>query len=334
MLDPKTVADNLRSRPQEPLRVFWVRVPRDRADYKRKLEQLRAGSPIVPWVLRRAVLQYPDSVMSDVLDILNDARKDILAVRDAAAKAGGVDLVLLGRADLKVADTSSPIQLPDWFPVAPGEEPKVDIEDLSWSARVSLSDPTLALGDLKRLLHDLDRALTSRLQATRAADHRLTNRLWDLVRDKDSGRIVDELERMQTRLDEVSNPADYRPSTAHEPTMVGLLWRHANETSPAKAPATAEALARALRMDDADADGRHAPLAAVLNRPPKPMDPGARWAFQLIVTVRAACQLVTAAAHADEYPRFGAELLQATSYDLRSFLDEAATNLRTRDTGP
>ena len=38
---------------------------------------------------------------------------------------------------------------------------------------------------------------------------------------------------------------------------------------------------------------------------------------------------MTAAAHADEYPRFAAQLLQSTSHDLRSFLDDAVAQLRT-----
>ena len=156
MLTPKIVADDLRSRPREPLRVFWVRVPGDRDGFERDLKRLRGQSPVVPWVVRRAVLQNPNSVMSDVSGILNDAREEIEVVRDAAAKAGGVDLVLLGRDDLKLADTSSPILLPDWFPAAPGQTPAVRIRDLNWSARVPLSDPTVALDDLRRILHDVD----------------------------------------------------------------------------------------------------------------------------------------------------------------------------------
>ena len=101
MLDPRIVADELRTRPPEPLRVFWVRVSRDRDDFKRELIRQRAQSPVVPWVLRKATLQNANSVMSDIVEILNDAREEIEAVQDAAVKSGGVDLILLGRADLK-----------------------------------------------------------------------------------------------------------------------------------------------------------------------------------------------------------------------------------------
>lgn len=328
MLTPKIVADNLRSRPREPLRVFWVWVRDDRDDFKRKLTQLRDRSPVVPWVMRRAVLQNPNSVMSDVGEILNDAREEIEAVRDAAAKEGGVDLVLLGRADLKLADTSSPILLPDWFPVAPGQTPPVRIKDLTWSARVPLSDPALALDDLRRMLHDVDHALTNRLQASRKIDHRLTNALWDHIGGKGE-RIDDALRHMKAHLHKVSNPTAYRPSVAHgRSTMVALLWAHANRTAPDAVLKTAKALADGLRIKDDDVARDDASLMAVLNRPSNRMDARVEWAFCLIVTVRGACQLVTAAVHADEYPAFGAQLLQSTSLDLRSFLDDAAAKLR------
>lgn len=329
MLDPRIVADELRTRPPEPLRVFWVQVPRDRDDFKRELIRQRAQSSIVPWVLRKATLQNPNSVMSDIAEILNDAREEIEAVQDAAVKAGGVDLVLLGRTDLKLADTSSPIRLPDWFPVAPGQTPTVLIRDLTWSTRVPLSDPTLALDDLRRILHDVDHALTDRLQGSLETDHRCTNSLWNQI-CRNGGKIGDELKRMKTRLHEISNPAAYRPSAVPgKPTMVGLLWAHANSKAPDAVQKTAKALADGLRIEDDGVDRDDVSLVAVLNRPSNRMDARVRWAFCLIATVRGACQLVTAAAHADEYPRFGAQLLQATSHDLRSFLDDAVTRLRT-----
>lgn len=333
MLDPKTVVENLGSRPREPLRVFWVRVPRDRDDFKRDLVRLRAQSPIVPWILRKATLQNPNSVMSDVLEVLNDARQEIQTVRNAAGETGGVDLVLLGRDDLKLADTSSPILLPEWFPVAPGQTPTVRIEDLTWSARLSLSDPASALDDLRRILHDVDHALTDRLRGSLATDHRLTSSLWDRIREA-KGRIDDELPRMKAKLNAVSNATAYRPSTARgEPTVVGLLWAHANRKAPDEVQGTARALADGLQIKDVDVDRNSASLAAVLNRPASRMDRRVEWAFCLILTVRGACQLVTAAAHADEYPRFRAQLLQATSHDLRSFLDDAVTKLRVPEIG-
>ena len=279
MLQPKTVAENLRSRPPEPLRVFWVRVRGDRDTFRRDLMQLRAQSPIVPWVLRKSGLfQNSNAMMSDVLEVLNEAREEIQAVWSAATRAGGADLVLLGRTELKLADTSSPILLPDWFPVAPGQTPSVRIEDLTWSARLSLSDPTLALGDLRRILHDLDHALTERLHVSLRSDHGATNSLWQRLGRKE--KIKDALPRMQANLHSVSNATDYRPSVAHHLTVAGLLWGYASSNAPDNLPRTARALADALQVEDAHVEGAESPLVAVLNRPSNPI-PGTRvaWAF-------------------------------------------------------
>ena len=159
-------------------------------------------------------------------------------------------------------------------------------------------------------------------------NHRLTNSLWDRIRRNE--RINDDLPRMKAKLNAVTNASAYRPSVAHNPTVVGLLWAHANSKSPDELQRTAGALADALQVEDADVERDDASLAAVLNRPSNPMLARVKWAFALIVTVRAACQLVTAAAHADEYPRFRAQLLQSTSHDLRSSLDVAVAQLRSR----
>ena len=137
---------------------------------------------------------------------------------------------------------------------------------------------------------------------------------------------------MKTHLKAVSNPTTYRPSTAHgRSTLVDLLWAHANSKAPDAVQGTAKALAGGLQIEDVDVDRDDASLMTVLNRPSNwnQMDARVQWAFCLMVTVRGACQLVTAAAHADEYPRFGAQLLQSTSHDLRSFLDDAVAKLRT-----
>lgn len=136
----------------------------------------------------------------------------------------------------------------------------------------------------------------------------------------------EELQRIERTLEEVRNPTGYRPSASKNPTIIGRLWAHVNRTKPDRLAATAQALADALDIPVAEEDD--ASLAAVLNRPSSPIaDARVRWSFALIVTLRSACQLVTAAAHDDSYPRFPTSLLQSTSFDLRRFLDAAVVKL-------
>lgn len=336
MVTPEIAARTIeeRSRDGRPLRVFWVTVAADRDDFAASVAGLLEGQAAVPIVLRTGGFVNPDSVMRDVAELLDGSRSDLLKARDAAIRQGGVDVVVVSRKELSLTNTSSPILLPDWFPVSPGHTTAVSIDDLTWTAAVAVSDRSLTLDDLRRILYDLDRALVARLTDTLRRDRRRAQAFWDLTQGEDGrgARMTEELARMEDILGEIRNPTDYRPSAGKGHTMIGRLWAHTNRTSPDRLGRTANALAHAL--DLGDAGNQDMSLAAVLGRPTNPIgDRRVRWAFCLTITVRSACQLVTAAAHADEYPRFAVSLLKSTSLDMRRFLDAAVTRLETAGWG-
>ncbi len=336
VLEPRTIVEEIRRsrlRESRSLSVFWVCVSSGRDDVALELNRLRGTLALVPHVLRTGGFVDPDSVMNDVSDVLNRARDDIQALNEVARERQGIDLVVVSHRELSLANTSSPVELPEWFPVRPGQTAPVRIEDLTWSAAVALSDGASQLDDLRRILYEVDRALLVRLRASRERDRRRTQSLWDsiLSRGTTGGGISEEfiseeLERIAGTLEAVRNPTGYRPSASKNPTVIGKLWAHANKTAPDGLLSTAKALAKALDVRDTGDDES---LVAVLNRPSNPIDgAGVRWAFGLIVTLRIACQLTTAAAHADDYPRFSAVLLRSTSENLRRFLDSAAAKLQ------
>lgn len=340
MLTPEIVAANLRSRPSEPLRVLWVRVQGDRENFKKALTDLRGTSPIVPWIVRkRHFFRDAHAVMEDISDVLNDVKSEIEAVETSARQAGGVDLVLLAKTTLERVDTSSQISLPEWFPVEPGSQPTIPIKDLTWSARIPLNDSMLEIDDLQRILYELDCALTDRLHRSGVSSSTSTAQLWRLIRRDKREDFQSALTRIQGQLTRVATPTGYRPNAEDNPTMVALFFTHANKKSPGDLLTTAKALAIALDINGDAVDGNilgthPSALAAVLNRPPRKNASACDlWAYYLIVAVRNACQLSTAAAHADQYPLFGAELLQSISHDLRSFLDDAVAKLQTPEVG-
>ena len=311
---------------------MWVST-RDRDDIAQDLKRRRRGLALVPHVLRTpGRFADPNSVMNDVSDVLDHARDDIQTLSEVAQERQGIDLVIVSRKELSLADTSSPLVLPDWFPVRPGQTATVRIEDLTWSAAVALSDKAAGLDDLRRILCEVDKALLVRLRASRRSDRRRAQSFWDLALGSTAGGgidekfIDDELKRIELTLETIRNPTGYRPSASKNPTVVGRLWAHANKTAPDGLLKVAKALAKALDVGDIDDDDS---LVAVLNRPSNRIyDGGVRWSLGLIVTLRVACQLATAAAHADDYPRFSAVLLRSTSENLRRFLDRAAAKLR------
>ena len=336
MLETRTLVEEIRRsrlRDSQPLSVFWVWVSTGRDDVARDLKRLRGTLALVPHVLRTGGFVDPNSVMNDVSDVLHRAREDIQALNEVARERQGIDMVVVSRKELNLADTSSPIVLPEWFPVRPGQTATVRIEDLTWSAAVALSDGEVGLDDLRRILYEVDKALLVRLRASRRRDRRRTQGLWDLAL---SGRTVgrgigeevidEELERIRGTLEAIKNPTGFRPSASKNPTIVGCLWAYANQTTPDGLLKMAKALAKALDVGDGDVDES---LVAVLNRPSQRFDDaGVRWSFGLIVTLRIACQLATAAAHADDYPRFSALLLRSMSENLRGFLDGAVAKLQ------
>ena len=335
-MEPGTIVEEIRRsrvRDSRPLSVFWVCVSVRRGDVARDLRRLRGALALVPHVLRTGGFVDPDSVMNDVSDVLNRAKDDIQALNEVAREQEGIDLVVVSRRELSLANTSSPIELPEWFPVRPGQTAPVRIEDLTWSAAVALSHGASGLDDLRRILYEVDKALLARLRASRERDRRRTQSFLDLVLSGPAAGggvgeelINEELERVRRTLEAVRNPTGYRPSVSKNPTVVGRLWAHANQTAPDGLLKTAKALAKALDVGETDDDES---LVAVLNRPSNRIDGmGVRWAFGLIVTLRMACQLATAAAHADDYPRFSEVLLRSTSENLRRFLDGAAAKLQ------
>ena len=307
------------------LSVFWVTLSTDRDKFADALRQMRGEWPLVPVILRMpGLFRDPNAVMNDVASILHDTKHEIMDMVDCIRRCNGVGLLVLSRSELRLAVTSSPLRLPEWFPVMAGKEVAARIDDLTWSVHVRLSDEAVAVNDLQRILYELDKAVVARIQEALKSDHRHVQALWDRIRRQDESDFSHVLQGINKTLDSITNPIDFRPSTSRSPTMVGRLWFEANRNSPDELRRVAKALTRALRTDQIELRSDMTTLMAVLNRLTSPIDdPGARWSFHLLVTLRSACQLVTASAHADQYPMFPVVLLRATSLDLRRFLDEA-----------
>ena len=310
------------------MRVYWVSLAEDRDGFAQQIRLERQHAPIVPFVLRRqGMFGDPNSVMNDVQNVLDSVRDEIVEYRRALSSGEGLAVVLLSKTPWVMAITSSPMVLPDWFPVTPNKLVTVRVEDLTWSTRVTLRDGALALEEMHRLLYEIEDILVTRLGRSYNANHNRVQAFWaNIRRDNDPG-IAEGIREARKKLDEILNPTNYRPSMRGA-TMVGRIWKKANGTGPEGLVKTARVLARALGLDDS-LEFSEAPLVAVLNRPTNRIERKCDyWSFSLILALRNSCQLVTAAAHADEYPRYPVTLLRSMSNDLRYFLDSAISLLQ------
>ncbi len=314
---------------REPVRFYWVALTAeetgpDRERFKSDLRAVAAGYPLQPVVLRTHGFRDPNAVMNDLATVVEGARDDLLefGMCEQIVERGFVDIVLISRREFGLAITSSPLQLPEWFPVSPSELVTAKVTDLTWSADVALSAPEARLGDLRRLLHELDGVLLSRLRTSRDRDRNIANSFLGLVGAEDEP-VAEVLANATNAWEAVKNPRDYRPSRTGA-TMVCRLWYTSTTKHPERVVKPARILSRALGVAPADLDDHKESIVAVLGRPTNPVyysDIRVRWAFDLIVTVGGACQFATAAAHADAYARYPVMLVRSISESLRESLD-------------
>jgi len=330
LLTPEIVNDEIlrRGSPEYPLNVYWVTVLSDRNDFANELKLLEPNVPIVSYVLRKqGMFADPNTVMNDVVSVLDEVRDEVVQEKEVVSSGEALALVVLSRTEWKLAITSSPILLPEWFPAMPLQSVTARIEDLTWTARVSLRDSVLAIEEVHRLLYDVEVALVNRVQRSLAADHRLVQALWADIERERKVSVAEGLRQARVYLQGVRNPTSFRPST-RGPTIIGRIWYKASSTAPEGLAKTAKALASALALEETEGF-EDPPLVGVLNRPMNRI--GVKrysWSFNLVLALRSACQLVTAAAHADEYPPYSVFLLRSTIEDLRRFLDSAAALLQ------
>ena len=315
---------------EEGLLVYWVTLSGDRDEFAASLRDLRGAFPLVPTILRSSgMFRDSNALMNDVATVLEETQNEILRLAKVIGQHNAAEIVILSRTELRLVSTSSPIVLPDWYPIAPGHTITARIQDLTWDINVSMSDEVAVVTDLQRILYETDNALEARLRQCHSADHRYSQALWDSLR-RDSGQSIHAaIDEARATLRTIRNPANYRPSAGRNKTMIERIWFMANATPPDKMAKRAKALAKALCTDEMQLDNHRQSLLAVLNRPTNPInDLGTLWCFQLIGTLRTACQFVTAASHADEYPSFPDTLLRSVSFDIRRFLDNATSILR------
>lgn len=332
MLTPGNVFEEIRrrrGRSDDLIRFYWVDISTedgggDRDQFVVSLNDRAGTYPLCAVVLRTPGFTDANLAMNDLTEVLQSCKPDLLAadMRERISRSRYLDVALIARRDLRLAITSSPLVLPDWFPLRAKQEVTARIDDLTWTALVPLSAPEARINDLNRLLYELDDALLTRLQAVGEQDRRsvmsLTSRLSQIQRE------TDDFDRLMAdayaALKVVRNPRDYRPRSIG-PTVISGLWRATIQSGPGQLQKLANSLATALQVVPGNIGSHAESIMAVLGRPTNPMNPEVRWTFDVIATIGAACQLATAASHADAYAGYPVRLVGAFSRDLQRALD-------------
>ncbi|MEV5429271.1 hypothetical protein [Streptomyces sp. NPDC052701] len=308
---------------------FWFQVRGDRADYARELQEHLAGNAVVVLIVRRAPFDNVNAVLDDFVVLLEENQEacEKYLTGDAATDRRAV--VLLARNTLQLPQVSSPVRLPAWFPRLGGRTPSVIIEDLTWRAEAPLNTAEAAIGELCQLLFELEGALLDRLHSVCAQKKAETASFWDQVRREGDGpSFNDFLAGVRRARHEVRNSSSYRPSVREGSSLVARIWGKAQATSPDGLSRLGKSFARALALPESADTSWHRSIVAVLFRP-SALPPSDQQAFatNILVTIGAVCQMITAAAHADAYPSYPVPLIRSMSFDLRQGLAGARRGL-------
>ncbi len=296
---------------------LWLVVDQgSRDELQSEVLQARGEFPVVPLVVRERGFDDPNSVLNDLLRIINSHRAEF---EKLATPQRSVRLLLLARDRLRIPQVSSPVTLPEWFPGCGGKVVDVEIRDFSTRMDASLASPELRTADLGRLLFQLETELVRLVSASAGRGQNNVMALAAALKREEKESFPEVLEGAK-RFIETSKHADgYRPSLKEKGSLLARLLFKVSKTPPDQLPALGTALARGLGLGEGIQPTRS--VYGLLFRPPPPMPaPDALFCHNLAITAYAAYQLTTAAAHAADYPGFPIGVLVAVASDLRRSL--------------
>lgn len=307
--------------------IYWVAVGGARAEYADRLNAEFRSHAAMAIVVRGARFENPNCVFEDFVDLVRSERSAIEQHLGVARTAERCAVVLVAHSELRVVQASSPVALPEWFPMSGGETVTGRIADLTWVVEAPLNTNDARVNELCRLLFQAEGDMLQRLEAA-GSDLRAVSSFFDRVKGE-SESFSDFLADAAAYRASIRNPDGYRPSVKEQRSLLARLLLLVQKDKPAGLTKSGKSLATALQLPDAIELAWHETLPAVLGRPSNPdASEAVRFTRGLLITLSASAQYVTAAAHADAYPAYPVPLIRATSHDLRRGLVTAAAVLR------
>jgi hypothetical protein len=329
-IEPALVADAVIRRlnaSNAEINAYWFRVVGDRDAYASAVTEQLSGHPVMVCIVRDSSFNNPNAVAADVMSLIEANRATSEAALFAHPSELHCGVLMLGRSSLAIPQASSPVTLPSWFQVRPGETVNILVEDLTWAVDAPLNCAPVKINEICERLYDLEGAIIARLTAVYDVNHGAGNGFMEAIRQDGDGKYGEILEDFAAYHREISVPSAFRPSLRAGSSLVSRLWRIVQSRSPNDLHKPAKGLAAALDLEKSLA---FESFAGVITRPANPdSSPTHGLCRNLLVSASSGCQLVTAAAHADSYRRYPVPLLISFSYELRSSLAEVEAVVRT-----
>jgi hypothetical protein len=326
-VSPERVAELVGQTPWkqgEVLRVFWVKVTSNgRESFSRELgRQLQSGERIVGIPVRDACFTNANELLSDMSRIFSKAEAEICSIDRSVTH---VTIVVLVKDDLRLAQISSPIVLPTWFPVRPGAETHFSVMDLFGKAEVALLNcPELRIEHVAQLTYDLEKSLVAKLERSLATSPNLVSDFFRAlvfnVSFSNQSRIIG----YKQHITGIVDARAYRPNAAQTTVsvttdLIKMILQSSSRqlVDKIKKIGDAQSLIGAPKLKPSFLGVSLRPKAVL-------SDSQANW-HSVSVGLFQAYQMMNAAAHAGDYGGYPVALLSYSSQDLRQFLQNART---------
>jgi hypothetical protein len=313
------------------LLVYWYVVSGNRDEFA-ELVKVSAPNGVVCVVVREALFENANSVFSDLVQLLEKNRALFEGLKISSSDK--VAVVLLARRRLMVPQTASPAQMPHWFPGVGGETIESYIEDITNTAAGYLNNSEIDISEVCVDLFGLEEVLLRRLLICNQRDHKAGNGFYSVLGERLGGiKYGAFLETALERSTQIQNPTGFRPSARAKYSLVGQLMSIITATSPDGLQKVSRHFAKALHLEAVPAEGSSGAdftITSVLLRSTNPeTDQAIMLAKNILVSIYIASQFVTAAAHADSYPKFPIITLRTICVDIRRSLQSMARLLTT-----
>ncbi len=313
----------------EGLNVYWIGVTGGRDEFHTALTRRLRNTDTVVIVVRGDGFRNPNALTSDLMALLESNRSAFDELFDSRSDGPliSIGVVLVARTALEIPQSSSPGVWPEWVPFVGGKEVSCHIQDISHDISVPLDSPSLELSRVSRALHALERAMVRRLiYSSQVDDSKQIGLYLCLSRGTDKAGWTGFIRNADV-VSKKSTPNAYRPSVRDGAALTSRLWNVSTAESPARARELEQHLRVALVIDDADVpDAWRQSVFQVLARPSnvKSRQSGSHDFVQdMLVNIATACQFITSAHHAGDYPSFPIHLARAIADELLFSLSRA-----------
>lgn len=308
-----------------PLNAFWLCLAGDRNAYAQNLQPLIGDRGMAVLIVREEGFDNPNALMVELVRLLERNRAAFLAaLARPRSDPDHVGVVLLARRELGMGQGTSPVTWPEWVPNVGCRETTCYITDITRRVEVPLNAEEIDLGRLGSGLYAVERALLRRLVAVQRRTPTAHQAFFSAIAKRTDAGWLGFLSKAKHEADQVRAVQSYRPSAKTGSSIVCRLWHFHQNRASKEVLAAATALAAALDLPpDEPTEAWWAGLPTVLARWPGKTQPRAeRFCRHVIVTIAAAFQYITSAAHSDSYPQYPINLLGSVIDDLyRALVD-------------